>query len=168
MFRIQATLRAPVIRLGEYKNAFGNAAEGNITQAAFVWVSTAVALIPVWSGASRATFAKLARAISFSFDNRPVSTAPDRRSRGESESEGDVIFDRASGNFLFRYATDLKWLVFNEENDANQGGDPDVFFRLLNPGPYNFVDTANDAARPVLQDFVPPRVEAFITVRRVR
>lgn len=168
MLRIRATLRAPRIRLAEYKNAFGNAAEAHIAHTAFVWVSTAVALIPTWSGASRATFEKLANSISFNFENSPTSSAPDRRGDGESQSQGGLDSDRAKGVFSFHYGTSLEHLIFNEENDANQGGDPKVFFRLLQPGPYNFVAQANDAARPVFEDFVPPRVETYLTVRVVR
>jgi len=168
MFRIRATLRAPEIRLGAYKAAFANAAEANIAQSAFVWVSTAVAIIPVWSGASRATFEKLASDISFNFENTPKSPGIDARDVGRAESEGGVSSDRNNGVFRFTYATSLEHLIFNENNDANQGGDPNVFFRLINPGPYNFVEQANDAARPVLEDFVPPNVEAYITVRQVR
>jgi hypothetical protein len=168
MFQIRAKLRSSSIRLSEYKIAFANAAEANIAQAAFVWVSTAVAIIPVWSGASRATFEKLASAISFNFDNTPKTPGIDARDEGRAESEGGVFSDRARGVFSFRYSTSLEHLIFNESNDANQGGDPNVFFRLINPGPYNFVDQANDAARPVLEDFVPPNLEAFITVRQVR
>ena len=107
MFQIRANLELPQVDLVGYKNTLGKILETAITEAAFGWVSTAISLIPVWSGASQATFAALAQDISFSLQVAPKSDAPNRVAEGKRASEGGVVFDRDAGFFSFSYSTTL-------------------------------------------------------------
>ena len=117
-----------------------------IKRAATAWLNaTVLSVIPIWSGASRATFTKLARAVSFpltitgikatSGDN-PKALGP---SVGIQKSRGSVSANEKSGRFTFTYGTTLFHLVFNESNNANQSpGAGKLYAKLLRPGPYNF------------------------------
>lgn len=163
MFTLKALLRGPEIKLAEYRTALGTVAEEAITEAAFAWVETAISFIPVWSGASRATFAALAEDISFQIQIGTAANAPDREAQGRQESSGGVNFDRARGHFSFSYSTTLDHLIFNENFNANVKEDPKVFARLLQPGPYNFQEQANARALEVIQDVVFPDIREFIT-----
>ncbi len=167
MFQIRANLQLPQIDLAGYKTTLSNILETAITEAAFGWVSTAVSLIPVWSGASRATFAALAQDISFSLQGAPKSGAPDRTAEGRNASDGGVVFDRNAGIFSFSYSTTLDHLIFNEDFNANVTKDPKVFAKLLEPGPYNFQELANRQASGVLDRIVYPDPRAFILVTRL-
>ncbi len=120
-----------------------------IKKAATVWLNATVLLvIPVWSGASRATFLKLARAISFPLTiniQAPsgfIERAPNRWGPriGFQRSEGTLdASNAANGLVSFFYSTDLFHLVFNEYNDGNANPVAGrVFARLHNPGPYGF------------------------------
>ena len=117
-----------------------------IKKAAIAWLNATVLLaIPVWSGASRATFLKLARAVSFPLtitgiralsSKNPKALGP---SVGFQQSKGSVSADEKSGRFTFTYGTTLFHLVFNEFNNANQNPSAGkLFARLRKPGPYNF------------------------------
>jgi len=108
-----------------------------IQRAAIEYVSTAVSIIPVYSGASQATFTAIADAL-----NLPLTISPRVNSRtdlGVNNSTGDLDLDGPV--FSFEYTTELPHLVFNESNNANDFG-----FNLTNPGPYNFVARATAAA----------------------
>ena len=164
MFSIKAALQYPKLNLAAYRAALADSAKETIAESAFVWIDVATSIIPVWSGASRATFARLAQDVSFQLQLGNTPAAPDRTSLGLAQSDGGVEFDEQRGIFSFRYETTLDHLVFNEKKNANDGGDPAVFSRLLRPGPYNFHETANQAARSVFESLVIPDVRDFMTI----
>jgi len=167
MFQIRANLELPQVDLVGYKNTLAQILEKAITEAAFGWVSTAISLIPIWSGASRATFAALAADINFSLQVAPVTTAPNRVAEGAEASSGGVVFDRSAGIFSFSYSTTLGHLIFNENFNANVTKDPKVFAKLLQPGPYNFQELANRQAAGVIDSIVYPDPRDFILVTRL-
>ncbi len=134
-----------------------------IERAATVWLNATVLLaIPVWSGASRATFLKLARAVSFplTITGIKVTRGDNPRALGPSvgfqQSKGKLDKDPRRGRFTFTYETSLFHLVFNEFNNANQnpvaGG---LFAKLKEPGPYNFQRVGRDA----FEDYARTAVE---------
>jgi hypothetical protein len=140
-----------------------------IQQAARVWLNaTVVRLIPIWSGASVATFLPLARAALMPLPNSPVSGAPDRRQEGRSKGSGGIDRGRRRWVYTFHYGTNLEHLIYNEFTNANISPDPTLFFRLLRPGPYNF----QEAGRQAFLDFASrtrlPNPYRFIRVRRRR
>lgn len=105
-----------------------------ISQAISVWLDAVLMEIPVWSGASRATFAKLAQVISYNIPIAPVVAS--RVGVGMGESAGGLETDR--GQYVFHYSTSLPWLIWNEYNNANVNPDPSLFYRVIKEGPYNF------------------------------
>src|SRR6476620_8661382 len=129
--RISATLRAPRVDFSKYRKALQEVLGDAIAQAAFQWLGATTAVIPVWSGASMATFQPLASAIGFSLSVSPVSFA-DRVNLGLSNATGEITADANTGNFTFKYSTTLAHLIYNEFNNANISPDPTLFSRLLN------------------------------------
>lgn len=118
-----------------YKLALERTLTAALKEAAAEWINaTAVSLIPFWTGASLATFIKLARATDVNFS----VSGPGVR-YGFRNSEGSVDSDRENARYFFNYKTTMFHLVYNEYNDGNQNKqEARVFSRLLNPGPYNF------------------------------
>lgn len=95
-------------------------------------------VVPVWSGASVATFIKLAASV-----DHVVNISPKVRSRinlGSTSSTGTLNVDMNRGVISATYSTSLPHLVFNEYSNANAYG-----YRLRNPGPYGFQIKGADA-----------------------
>jgi hypothetical protein len=135
-----------------------------LKKAATVWLNATVLLvIPVWSGASRGTFLKLARAVGFPLtvtgikgSSRGFSGSTIGPRAGFQRSEGSISTNEGSGRYTFRYETDLFQLVFNEFENANQNPTAGrLFSRLLQPGPYNFQEIGKDA----FEDYVSSTTE---------
>lgn len=113
----------------------------NLT-AASLWLGTVTSIIPVWSSASHATFAKLASAVGFPL--RPVAkpSAPDRYVLGFLASQGGLR--RAQpGSHRFFYSTKLSYLAFNNANVAYPGVGG-VRSGLKTPTPYKFVEAGQN------------------------
>ena len=98
--------------------------------------------IPIWSGASVATFSKLASKVGLGMSINTAGDAPDRIRLGEENSEATFTPDRDSGIYSFSYVTTLPHLIVNEYHDATQWG-----FNLKHPGPYHFQEKGQEAFR---------------------
>lgn len=108
-----------------------------IQEATRQWLNaTVVALIPVWSGASAATFIELARQVSFPLNVRPKRGVKNRVPLGQLHSDGSIVF--GPDKYVFKYSTTLPHLIWNESHNANVDPDPGLFGVLTNPGPYYF------------------------------
>ncbi len=134
------------------------------------WVETAAAVIPQWSGMSRATLKKLGDRVGVPVAAFPVPgpsgrQPPNRVAEGEAQSEGKLI--EKSDIYGFFYRTSVFHLAVNENNDANERWG----FRLTNPGPYNFRLKADLAyfkeIRSQLSKF-DPNLKKFISVKKLR
>jgi hypothetical protein len=134
--KFTAQFSTPRIDVMGYAKALDAHMSEMIAQGLTVWLEAVLAEIPVWSGASRATFTKLASAISYSIPIDPV--AVDRTGRGMASSDGGMVTDKATGEYTFSYSTTLPWLIWNEYHNANVDPDPSLFYRVLKEGPYNF------------------------------
>jgi hypothetical protein len=101
------------------------------------WIEAAIGRIPVWEGASRGTFLKLASKIGYN-----MSVSGPSVSKGVGQSSGSIaVF---GGSYRLIYTTRLWHLVYNECNDGNANKvAAKVFYRLITPGPYNFQLAAN-------------------------
>lgn len=135
--RIKATFRVPRVDFSKYRQALQETLGDAIAHAALEWLGATTALIPVWSGASLATFMPLASQIGFQLAVTPIAWK-DRVSIGLQNATGTLTADSSKGQFEFSYSTTLPWLIYNEFNNANITPDPTLFDRLLNPGPYHF------------------------------
>jgi len=132
------TYRAPRLNLAGYKKVLDQVMREVLAQGLMAWLEAVVAEVPLWSGASRATFVKVASKINASV---PVGGGPapmDRTGMGMAASTGEMVTDISSGLYVFMYGTSLPWLVWNEFHNANIDPDPTLFAKLKKPGPYEF------------------------------
>lgn len=153
--KLTGTLRAPRLNMSRYKEALKQELGEAIARAAFEWLSTVTNIVPVWSGASRATFLPLASQIGFQLTIDPA-TDFSRIPLGLQHSTGEVTSDPDKGQFTFRYATTLAHLIYNEFNNANISPDPTLFSRLIQPGPYRFQEMGQKAFEEVAQSVSLP------------
>lgn len=96
-------------------------------------------IIPTWSGASRATFQKLAQELGTTVPIGPIVARKDRTSLGLANAQGSGVFiSAAAGSYKFTYATQLRYLVYNEFNRAVRGPAPQPFSNNVRYTPYGF------------------------------
>ena len=145
--KFTAQFSVPRIDVSAYRNALDRHMKEAISQALLIWLEAVLAEIPVWSGASRATFQKLAGAVGYSLPVAPVAVNAahglftsriDRTGMGQASSAGEMVADKKTGEYTFTYSTTLPWLIWNEYHNANVDPDPTLFYRLIKEGPYNF------------------------------
>lgn len=169
MLKLSAKLQAPRLDVRGYKNELERRARETISLAIFQYVETATSIIPVWSGASLATFTELAALISLPLVITPSDTAhSDETASGKTHGGAYLDIDKEGGRFQFVYQTDLPHLVWNEYHNANSEPDPGLFGKLKNPGPYHFQKEAGKEVYHVFQRFQGPSVDKYIKVKRVK
>ncbi len=140
----KATLQAPTLNIRAMRDALDKQLRRTLAEGAFVWLNAAIAEIPVWSGAARATFLVAARGIEYHVDLGRAPNAPNRIRLGESLGEGGVVCDKESGIYTFSYSTTLRHLITNEYENVN----PPI--PLKKPGPYRFQEIAMASYRKYL------------------
>lgn len=173
--------QAPTISVAKWQARLDTVLGTQIEKAATVWLNATVLLaIPVWSGASRATFLKLAREVSFPLTITGIKssatgfiTAGKAGPRlGFQQSKGEVSRGQQAGVYTFTYGTTLFHLVFNEYNDANANPEAGkLFARLHEPGPYNFQEIGKDAFEDYAKDAVElpsPWRRGVLKIKRIR
>jgi hypothetical protein len=145
--KFTAKLAIPRIDVLGYRTTLDRHMSEAIAQALMTWLEAVMAEIPVWSGASRATFVKLAQQIGYGLPVGPAevnaahglfSSRINRTAMGAAHGDGKLTADKETGEYTFTYTTNLPWLIWNEYHNANVEPDPTLFYRLLDPGPYNF------------------------------
>ena len=153
------------LNLRAYKAKLHERMTDTLAEAAQEWIRTAVFIIPVWSGASVATFLPLLSEIqnaSLALTISPKSRAPNRVAYGRGESQGAFVAD-SSGTYTFSYQTDLPHLIYNEFNNAN--ADPiaaGLFAELITPGPYHFQERAAESFQKIASKTRLPNPFEFI------
>ena len=175
--KFKAQFSIPRIDVAAYRNALDAHMREAIAQALMEWLEAVLAEIPVWSGASRATFVKLAQQIGY---NLPVGPATgnwahglfesrmDRTWMGEAQSAGSLTTNKETGEYTFTYSTTLPWLIWNEYHNANVEPDPTLFYRLLDPGPYNFQVAGARAFLRFAENVDLPPVKPHVRVVRLK
>lgn len=164
--RFKRTFALPSINLAAYRKELHRTMSEAVAQATMEWLEAVLAEIPVWSGASRATFIKLASEINYGVDIAPV--AMDRTAQGVAQSDGKVVADINKGLYTFQYGTTLPWLIWNEYHNANVEPDPTLFYRVWKEGPYRFQIKGADAFQQFAERVRLPKVAPFIKMRRVK
>lgn len=103
-------------------------------------------IIPTWSGASRATFQKLAQELDTTVPIGPIRARKDRTALGLANAQGSGVFiNSAAGDYKFTYATQLRYLAYNEFNKATRGPAPQPFSNNVRYTPYRFQDKGQAA-----------------------
>lgn len=140
--RLTARFRIPRVDFNRFQTALHERLSEALVQAAFKWLeATATDIVPVWSGASRATFSPLASQIGYVLTLAPVPTAPNRVDLGIANGTGTFETDAGQGLYRFTYSTTLPHLIINEYYNANTFINPKTglpYFHLRRPGPYHF------------------------------
>jgi hypothetical protein len=150
--------------LAKYQKRLHDVLSNEIAHAAFTWLETVLSEIPTWSGASRATFLRLAREVEYALQISPKDI--NRIPYGQRHGEGSITADPKKGVYNFHYSTDLRWLVHNEFNSPDS--DPNVFSRLLKPGPYFFQKKGQEAFRKFASEVRLPSPWKNLKVTRHR
>jgi hypothetical protein len=166
--KLTGTLSGPNLDLAGYLSKLDQVLTAAIQNAAREWLHATVVEVPVWSGASVATFLKLAAAVAFPLGVSPVTGAPNRIPLGEGASTGSLELDKGKGRYTFTYGTKLAHLIYNEFNNANTSPDPTLFGHLLEPGPYNFHAKGKDAFDRAAGGVRLPAVRDFIRETSVK
>ena len=141
--KFKGTLVSFRINFTDYQKRLHESLSNDIAHAAFTWLEAVLSEIPTWSGASRATFLRLAREVEYA-----LTIAPKVESRigyGQRHGDGEIKADPKKGIYTFSYSTTLRHLVHNEYNSPSS--DPAVFHRLKKPGPYHFQLKGQEAFR---------------------
>lgn len=158
--KFNGTFRAPRIDLAKYRAVLDKYLRDKIGHAIEAWLeATVIAEVPVWSGASRATFVQLANHIRYTVPITPV--APSREGQGLAQSIGKL--ETKDGRYVFTYQTTLPWLCINEYFDATQWG-----FHLKKPGPYEFQAKGQEAFRQVAEGVRLPNPFDSLKVTKIK
>jgi len=137
-----------------------------------VWIKTVVneTPIPTWSGASRATFQKLATELGTTVPIGPIRAKKSRVSMGIASASGSgvEIRDNAADLYVgFTYATTLLYLAYNEYNKAVAGPYPQPFSNNVRFTPYHFQDRASTAWGAVAKTARLPDPYDYLDVRKM-
>lgn len=164
--KFKPVFNAPRVDFGAYRRKLQDVLGEAIARAAFEWLGATTAVIPTWSGASQATFAHLASAVGLTLSISPVALKS-RVNLGLSNATGTLTTDPVKGIFQFEYGTTLRYLIYNEFNDANVVSDGHIFSRLIQPGPYQFQEKGKVAFEKAIKDVRLPDPTFTITTYRV-
>lgn len=146
--KFKANLQLPTLQRLVLRNADEYVKE-TIEEAARAWVRAAVAIIPVWSGASRATLQALANAVNEPVPIDPKQSAPNRIALGRLYSRGGVE-RKGAAHYDFYYETTLRYLIANETKNVKPRTEG-LFSRLIEPTPYKFREAGDRAAQAVIE-----------------
>jgi hypothetical protein len=134
--KFKGTLKSFRFNMQDYKERLHEHLSNEIAHAAFLWLNAVLMQIPVWSGASHATFLRLSRQVGYQLAIQPKVIS--RVSYGQRHGDGELVANPDKGLYTFTFETSLPHLVYNEFNNANITPDPALFSRLIQPGPYGF------------------------------
>lgn len=162
--KMTANFAVPTINLAGYRKELHDYMTKVIIQATREWLQAATGRVPVWSGASRATFSKLASEVKFDIEINPVAMS--RVGMGSAASEGSI--EAKDSKYVFHYKTTLPWLVWNDAHNANVDPDPTLFAKLINPGPYDLELAGYEAFKAFADTVTLPSVRPFLTSHLIR
>lgn len=137
------------------------------------WIRAAVdqTPIPTWSGASRATFQKLARELGTSVPIGPIIAPRSRVALGRSVSSGSGVVEEVRGGSPkyvgFTYETDLRYLEYNEYNRATKGPPPQPYSNAVRFTPYRFQQRAQGAWQVEASKARLPNPFNYVLVRKI-
>jgi len=114
---LKAKVRYPKIDRGKTSDLVHDTLTTAAIDAAKTFVLAATEIVPVWSGASKASFLKLASQISVGLSITPRSDAPNRIPLGIETSTGYLILSRGR-SYSFVWSSDLDYIHIVEENHA--------------------------------------------------
>ena len=151
--------------MGVYEKAMLKALRKLNQRAGQAWIHIAVAIIPTWSGASRATFQKLAAELGTSVPIGPLRTKS-RISLGRGTSGGSGTIEK--GAYVgFQYSTSLRYLAYNEYNAAKAGTPPAPFSNNVRFTPYGFQGRAQSAWEAIAKTAKLPNPYRYLKKKKL-
>ena len=154
--KVTYCLRVPRINVDQYRTILDRHMKEALAEGLMAWLDAVLLEIPNWTGASRATFWRLAGLI-----NVQVDASGPRVGIGQLAGDGSLATDKAKGIYTFTYSTTLPWLIWNEYHNANVDPDPTKHpppAKLHKPGPYGFQLKGIDAFQRVADNLTLPSV----------
>jgi len=139
-----------------------------------VWLTDAVfgTPIPIWSGASRASFARLAAKLNWYIPSGPrVLTCPFTRGHafGMKFDSGTEVYANKNIMYVgFQFATKLPHLLYNESNAPNPGPYPRPWSRGVRFTPYNFENRVLRTWKRYAERQKLPNPFQWLEVKRIR
>jgi len=164
-FRFVTDLKLVEFDFSSYKKAMKQQMTEKTREAGRVWLARVLIIIPTWSRASRATFEALAQAVGFNVTYGPQRSRKDRLVLGLQTGRGGLEITKNS--WAFFYETDLRYLAFNEFNQATPGPPPHPFGELRNPTPYHFQDAGKEAFEQFAATVRLPNPIDFIKAKKI-
>jgi hypothetical protein len=167
--KFKPSYKTAQLNLDGYKKLLDGQMREALAVGLAAWLDATATEVPVWSGASRATFLKVASQIGYPVPIDGISVA-DRTAIGQAASKGELVADIESGLYTFTYATNLPWLIWNEYHDATVEPDPlkGCTLPLRKPGPYQFQVKGTAAFLHNTGDTALPAVAPHIVAKLLR
>lgn len=165
--RFNASVNLIKLDLRGYQKELDSHMRSEVTDAARSWLTTVLTIVPTWSKASRATFEALGNAVGFTITYGPQRSRENRKALGESTGRGGLTVTKTSWHFY--YETDLRYLAYNELNQAIPGKAPGLFSRsgLTNPTPYKFQEAGKADFESIAKNVLLPSPMDFIKGERI-
>lgn len=161
----KGTFFAPRLNLAAARVAIQKELRERLAEACFQYLDAVLAEVPVWSGASAATFTQLAKSIDFPLNITPT-TKPGRglgAAYGAAHGKGKLDSSK-DGVALFTYSTTLIHLIWNEQFPPPGPGQRGT---LKRPGPYHFRDAGKAAFEKVAKSAKLPNPFDTIKTRKI-
>ena len=124
---------------------------------------TVTSCVPVWTGASKSTFLRLASYVGYvlTINFEAGVTKKVRKELTEvGVSQSEATFTAGNGVYEFSYSTDLQHLFVNEYHDANV----EFGLHLKHPGPYEFQRHGQSSFMRSLERVVFPDWWKFVSL----
>lgn len=168
--KVNAELYSFDFNLASYNSVLLNTLRNLNERAGKAWIHAAVdeTPIPTWSGASRATFQKLATELGTSVPIGPIKARKNRVALGRSTSAKSGVFENKQNMEVgFVYETDLRYLAYNEYNKAIPGLPPQPFSNRVRFTPYNFQIKALKAWEEIAEKAKLPNPYRYLNIRKI-
>ena len=114
---LRVKVRYPKIDRGKTTDKVHDTLSKAAVDAAKAFVIAATDTVPVWSGASKASFLKLASEVSVGLSITPVEGAPNRIPLGISTSTGFILISKGR-SYSFVWTSDLDYIHIVEDHDG--------------------------------------------------
>lgn len=112
-----AKVRYPRIDRNKTNDDIHKAMTRAVFDAARAFVLAATRQVPVWSGASKASFLKLAHQVEATLTINPKSDAPNRIPLGIETSTGEIIATKGR-HYAFTWASDLDYIHIVDRHNS--------------------------------------------------
>jgi hypothetical protein len=158
------------LNVSAYRRVLLNALRNINERAGQAWIDAVVneTPIPTWSGASRATFQKLAGELGTSVPIGPIRAKKDRTALGRESSDGSGVSEDESRPYAgFTYQTSLRYLAYNEYNKAVKGPPPQPYSNNVRFTPYKFQARGLKAWKRVAKTAKLPNPFRYLTKRKM-